>query len=65
MLDMYLNENCYDLSFHEVQYIFSRTERTLLNMVPNTIELNLIQEPLNKVWLLRPEARFLGGSQLS
>lgn len=53
-----------DLTFQEVQMIFQQTERTLMGMVPNKLELELMGDPENQAWLLRPEARFNGASQL-
>lgn len=44
--------------------IFQHTERTLISMVPNKLELELMGDPENQAWLLRPEARFNGASQL-
>lgn len=53
-----------NLTNQEIQMIFQLTERTLLSMVPNKLELELMGDPDNKAWLLRPEARFNGASQL-
>ena len=65
MIDMYLNEECQGLTHQEIQNIFDRTERCLINMVPNRIEIHIKRDPENKVWMLRPEARYNGKSQLS
>lgn len=42
----------------EKQMIFKRNERTLLNMVPTRTEFEILSDPDNKIWLLRPEERY-------
>ena len=37
--------------------IFMLNERTLMNTVPNKVELRLLKDPQNKAWMMRPEAR--------
>lgn len=45
--------------------IFRRNEKTLMNLVPNKLELQVMGDPENRAYMLRPEARFNGSSQLS
>lgn len=65
LLDIYLKEEAMNLSHQEIQLIFASNERTLLSMVPNKVEHGIMTDPENKVWLLRPEARYNGQNQLA
>ena len=53
-IDIYLNSNACNLSLCEIQNIFKRNEKTLLNMVPDHPEYHF-PEPANKAWQLRPQ----------
>ena len=64
MLDIKLKRSCKSLSFEDLKTILTHTEKAFVNLVPNKLELNMLPDPQNTMWLLRPEARFNGQSQL-
>ena len=54
---MYLKPQARNLPYEDIQMIFLLNERTLMNMVPNKVELHILKDPKNKAWMMRPEAR--------
>ena len=64
ILDMKLKKDCHHLAHEDIQTIFTHTEKALIHLVPNKLELNILPDPDNTIWLLRPEARYNGVSQL-
>lgn len=65
MIDMHLRKDkphLEKLSIQEIQMIFRRNEKTIMNLVPNKLELQLMGDPDNRAYMLRPEARFNCGS---
>lgn len=57
LLDIYLKPQARNLPYEDIQMIFLLNERTLMNMVPNKVELQILKDPINKAWMMRPEAR--------
>ena len=62
LLDIRLKKACKNKTNHEVQCILRMAEKTMIQLVPNKLELNYLPDPVNKIWLLRPEVRYNGGS---
>lgn len=63
MLEIQLNSKMKELPQSEIQMIYRRNERTLINIVPDRPEYQF-PEAENKMWLLRPEEKYGSMSEL-